>query len=62
MSENAASRKASDNAPTTTTPEYVLRSNRTYIKFNRLCAEWVKRHRPEVAEKLRRQAKKEEVK
>ena len=43
------------------TPAYRLRANRVHSKLKTLCHQWMRTHRPEVVEKLHRQARKEVV-
>jgi hypothetical protein len=42
-----------------TTPEYRLRTNRIHSKLKTLCHQWMVRNRPELVDRMRRQAKRE---
>lgn len=48
-----------NNNGTHKTPPYRLRANRTHNKLKTLCHQWVMKNHPEVAETLRRKAKRE---
>jgi len=41
------------------TPAYRLRTNRIHSKLKTLCHKWMRDNRPEVVERLRKQAKRE---